>query len=448
MLFSLKQEAPASIGGGTFTRIKGQYEVVPEIAKNGGKAPKRSTGRHLHHSAGILPTAVLLSLLVSGGTCGAASATTIEAGDTISAGTNISVTKDNIGKNIVIATDGVATKAEWNQVNSTVTAHAGKISTNTQNIDKNTRDIDENKTAIAANKTATEKNAKDIADNKGAIGKNSAAITSNTSAINQNKADIATNKTSITQNSASIDELKQVNERLGLRIKYFRTSSSGTDDDAKATGTDALAVGAFYQPNEDTTFSVGGTVGGGENMVNVGVSWKFGQGSHVTNSRVAMAKDMLAMKQQIAYLTQKLAAYEAAGQPAAKALPASGTMTLPDVPENHWAYQYVKYLTEHGYLQDYPDGEFKGDRALTRYEYAAIIYRALQNGAPSDGNMARAVDEFGPELTKVQAIDRFRVDRIAGKDNDRHKIERVRVNSQDNKEKNDYRDVYGSRIAQ
>ena len=212
-------------------------------------------------------------------------------------------------------------------------------------------------------------------------------------------------------------------------------------------GANAAAVGAFYQPNEDTTFSVGGTVGGGENMVNVGVSWKFGQGSHVTNSRVAMAKDMLAMKQQIAYLTQKLAAYEAAGQPAAKALPASGTMTFPDVPENHWAYQYVKYLTEHGYLQGYPDGEFKGDRALTRYEYAAIIYRALQNGAPSDGNMARSVDEFGPELTKVQNIDRFRVDRISGKDNDRHKIERVRVNSQDNKEKNDYRDVYGSRIA-
>lgn len=238
-----------------FNRIKGQYEVVPEIAKNGGKAPKRSTGRHLHHSAGILPTAVLLSLLVSGGTCGAAPATTIEAGDTISAGTNISVTKDNISKKIVIATDGVATQAEWDQVNSTVTAHAGKISTNTQN-------IAENKTAIAANKTATENNAKDIADNRGAIGKNSAAITRNTSAINQNKADIATNKsdistntraiatnkTSITQNSAAIDELKQVNESLGLRkdksgIKYFRTSSSGKDDDAKATGTDALAVG-------------------------------------------------------------------------------------------------------------------------------------------------------------------------------------------------------------
>ena len=212
-------------------------------------------------------------------------------------------------------------------------------------------------------------------------------------------------------------------------------------------GANAAAVGAFYQPNEDTTLSVGGTVGGGENMVNVGVSWKFGQGNHITRSRVAMAKDILALQNQVNVLSQKLAAYEAAGQQP-KALPATGTMTFPDVPENHWAYQYVKYLAERGYLQGYPDGEFKGDRAMTRYEYAAIIYRALQNGAPSDGNMARSVDEFGPELTKVQNIDRFRVDRISGKDNDRHKIERVRVNSQDNKEKNDYRDVYGSRIAQ
>ncbi|WP_432648169.1 S-layer homology domain-containing protein, partial [Mitsuokella sp.] len=211
-------------------------------------------------------------------------------------------------------------------------------------------------------------------------------------------------------------------------------------------GANAAAVGAFYQPNEDTTLSVGGTVGGGENMVNVGVSWKFGQGNHVTRSRVAMAKDILALQNQVNVLSQKLAAYEAAGQQP-KALPATGTMTFPDVPENHWAYQYVKYLAERGYLQGYPDGEFKGDRAMTRYEYAAIIYRALQNGAPSDGNMARSVDEFGPELTKVQNIDRFRVDRISGKDNDRHKVERVRVNDQDHPDKGDYRDVYGSRIA-
>lgn len=207
----------------------------------------------------------------------------------------------------------------------------------------------------------------------------------------------------------------------------------------------AVAIGAYYRPNEDTMFSVGGSFSGGENMVNVGVSWKFGQKSHISRSRVSMAKDMLAMKNQIETLTKKLAAYES-GQPVKLAPIATGAMTFPDVPENHWAYEYVKNLAERGYLKGYPDGEFKGDRAMTRYEYAAIIYRALQNGAPSDGNMTRSVDDFGPELVKVQNIDRFRVDRISGKDNDRHKVERVRVNDKDDKAQNVYRDVYGNYI--
>lgn len=207
----------------------------------------------------------------------------------------------------------------------------------------------------------------------------------------------------------------------------------------------AVAIGAYYRPNEDTMFSVGGSFSGGENMVNVGVSWKFGQKSHISRSRVSMAKDMLAMKNQIETLTKKLAAYES-GQPVKLASIATGAMTFPDVPENHWAYEYVKNLAERGYLKGYPDGEFKGDRAMTRYEYAAIIYRALQNGAPSDGNMTRSVDDFGPELVKVQNIDRFRVDRISGKDNDRHKVERVRVNDKDDKAQNVYRDVYGNHI--
>ena len=207
----------------------------------------------------------------------------------------------------------------------------------------------------------------------------------------------------------------------------------------------AVAIGAYYRPNEDTMFSVGGSFSGGENMVNVGVSWKFGQKSHISRSRVSMAKDMLAMKNQIETLTKKLAAYES-GKPAKLVPAATGTMIFPDVPENHWAYEYVKNLAERGYLKGYPDGDFKGDRAMTRYEYAAIIYRALQNGAPSDGNMTRSVDDFGPELVKVQNIDRFRVDRISGKDKDRHKVERVRVNDKDDKAQNVYRDVYGNHI--
>ena len=210
----------------------------------------------------------------------------------------------------------------------------------------------------------------------------------------------------------------------------------------------AAAIGAFYRPSEDTLISVGGSFGGGENMVNAGVTFKLGQHNHVTRSKVAMAKEIIDLRATVEMLknqnAQILQTLKLQGTPAVK--PLEGNFS--DVPETHWAYQYVEGLRERGYLQGYPDGEFKGDRTMTRYEYAAIIYRALQNGAPVDAGMARSVEEFKPELTQVQEAERFRVDRISGKDNDRHKVERVRVNSQDKKEKKDYRDVYGSRIQQ
>ena len=106
----------------------------------------------------------------------------------------------------------------------------------------------------------------------------------------------------------------------------------------------------------------------------------------------------------------------------------------------------MKNLADRGYLEGYPDDEFKGDRAMTRYEYAAIVYRALQNGAPVDADMGRSLGEFGPEIEKVASTDRFRVDRISGKDNDRYKVERVRVNDKDDKTNKKFRDVYGSYI--
>lgn len=208
----------------------------------------------------------------------------------------------------------------------------------------------------------------------------------------------------------------------------------------------AAAIGAFYRPSEDTLISVGGSFGGGENMVNAGVTFKLGQHNHVTRSKVAMAKEIIDLRATVEMLknqnAQILQTLKLQGTPAVK--PLEGNFS--DVPETHWAYQYVEGLRERGYLQGYPDGEFKGDRTMTRYEYAAIIYRALQNGAPVDAGMARSVEEFKPELTQVQEAERFRVDRISGKDNDRHKVERVRVNSKEKKEKKEYRDVYGSRI--
>ena len=180
-------------------------------------------------------------------------------------------------------------------------------------------------------------------------------------------------------------------------------------------------------------------------MVNAGISWKFGQKNNVSRSRVSVAKDVLALQQQVAVLTKELEAYKSGSVTKGKAS-VHRNINFPDVPENHWAYTYVKTLSDRGYLKGYPDGEFKGDRAMTRYEYAAIIYRALQNGAPSDGNMIRSMDEFGPEISKAQELDRFRVDRISGKDDDRHKVERVRINDRDDKDSGDFRDVYGSHI--
>ena len=206
----------------------------------------------------------------------------------------------------------------------------------------------------------------------------------------------------------------------------------------------AVAVGAFYRPNEDTMFSVGGSFGGGDNMVNAGVSLKLGQGNHVSTSRVALAKEVEDLKAIVKAQSAEIKAMRGAMQ--------SGTSVMkdvnfPDVPKDHWAYSYVKSLADRGLLEGYPDGEFKGDRSMTRYEFAAIIYRALQNGAPIDSNMAKAIGEFDPEINRIKDLDRTRVDRISGKDNDRHKVERVRVNNESNKEKGDYRDVYGSHIS-
>ena len=206
----------------------------------------------------------------------------------------------------------------------------------------------------------------------------------------------------------------------------------------------AVSVGAFYRPNEDTMFSVGGSFGGGENMVNAGVSVKLGQGNHVSTSRVALAKEVEDLKAIVKAQSAEIKAMRGAMQ--------SGTSVMkdvnfPDVSKDHWAYSYVKSLADRGLLEGYPDGEFKGDRTMTRYEFAAIIYRALQNGAPIDSDMAKAIGEFDPEINRIKDLDRTRVDRISGKDNDRHKVERVRVNNESNKEKGDYRDVYGSHIS-
>ena len=208
----------------------------------------------------------------------------------------------------------------------------------------------------------------------------------------------------------------------------------------------AVAVGAFYRPNEDTMFSVGGSFGGGENMVNAGVSVKLGQGNHVSTSKVAMAKEIVDLRDENKDLKKRLDTMEQKMNSILGILDMGKKKDFPDVPENHWAYEYVATLAGNGILEGYPDGMFGGDRTMTRYEFAAMFYRALKNGAPVDDNMDRAMNEFEPELRQIR-LDRIRVDRISGKDNDRNKVERVRVNSEDDKANNDYRDVYGSHIS-
>ena len=208
----------------------------------------------------------------------------------------------------------------------------------------------------------------------------------------------------------------------------------------------AVAVGAFYRPNEDTMFSVGGSFGGGENMVNAGVSVKLGQGNHVSTSKVAMAKEIVDLRDENKDLKKRLDTMEQKMNSILGILDMGKKKDFPDVPENHWAYEYVAALAGNGILEGYPDGMFSGERSMTRYEFAAMFYRALKNGAPVDDNMDRAMNEFEPELRQIR-LDRIRVDRISGKDNDRNKVERVRVNSEDDKANNDYRDVYGSHIS-
>ena len=203
----------------------------------------------------------------------------------------------------------------------------------------------------------------------------------------------------------------------------------------------SAALGAFYRPNEDTMFSVGGTVGTGESQLNAGVSIRLGKRSPESRSRVAMGREIAELNARLQDMENKYNNLLQILTP--HAIDPSKTAEFPDVPRNHWAYQYISQLAGNGILVGYPDGTFKGDVKMTRYEFATMLYRALQNGAPIDENMKRALNEFGPELQNIR-LNHFRVDRISGADNDRHKTERVRVNN----EPKTQRDVYGSRINQ
>ena len=178
-------------------------------------------------------------------------------------------------------------------------------------------------------------------------------------------------------------------------------------------GENAAAIGAYYRPNEDTMFSVGGSFGNGENMVNVGVSLKLGQGNHVSTSKVAMAKEIKDLRKELEGLKSALLDANAG-----KKLDTSKLQLFPDVPKNHWAYEYVSTLKGNGALTGYPDGEFKGDRPMTRYEFATMLYKAMLEGATLSDKILK---EFAPEL------ERFTVDTVHQDKDGKPTVERVRT---------------------
>ena len=238
---------------------------------------------------------------------------------------------------------------------------------------------------------------------------------------------IQNNITNINGNMARLD--KRINRGVAGSAALAALHPLDFDPDAKwdfAAGYghyhngNAAALGAFYRPNEDVQLSVGSTVGNGETVVNAGLSVKVGAHSNVSRSRVAIGKEVLELKKTVALQNaqiQKLTTL--LNGVAGTNMKADRTTLFPDVPSNHWAYEAVSDLSRRGLVEGYPDGTFGGDRMMTRYEFAQIVYRAIQNGAQVNEQL---VTEFSPEMAL------FRVDTVAKNHQGQPIIERVRVN--------------------
>ena len=319
-----------------------------------------------------------------------------------------------------------------------------QINNNTTNIDKNKTEINKNRDDINKNKDDIKKNRDDINKNAGNIANNTTNIAKNTEDIKNIKgnvtnvqndvADIQNNITNINNNMNSFKgDLSKMDKRIDKSVAGAAALAAlhplDFDPDAKwdfAAGYghyrsgDAAAIGAFYRPNEDVQLSIGSTVGSDETVFNAGLSVKLGAHSNVSRSRVAIGKEVLALKKTVAEQNaqiQKLTAL--LNGVAGTKMKADHTTLFPDVAANHWAYEAVSDLSRRGLVEGYPDGTFGGDRMLTRYEFAQIVYRAIQDGVTVND---RLVTEFSPEMAL------FRVDTVAKNAKGEPTIERVRVN--------------------
>lgn len=319
-----------------------------------------------------------------------------------------------------------------------------QINNNTTNIDKNKTEINKNRNDINKNKDDIKNNRNDINKNRDDINKNAGNIANNTTNIAKNTEDIKNikgNVTDIQNNITNINnnmnsfkgDLSKMDKRIDKSVAGAAALAAlhplDFDPDAKwdfAAGYghyrsgDAAAIGAFYRPNEDVQLSIGSTVGGDETVFNAGLSVKVGAHNGVSRSRVAIGKEVLALKKTVAEQNaqiQKLTAL--LNGVAGTKMKADHTTLFPDVAANHWAYEAVSDLSRRGLVEGYPDGTFGGDRLLTRYEFAQIVYRAIQDGVTVDD---RLVTEFSPEMAL------FRVDTVAKNAQGEPTIERVRVN--------------------
>ena len=312
-------------------------------------------------------------------------------------------------------------KDEITTATGTTTVTAGDHITVTPTINGNSRDY-----KVSLSKDITDQ----INNNTGNIAKNTEDIKN----LKGNVTDIQNNITNINNNMNSFKgDLSKMDKRIDKSVAGAAALAAlhplDFDPDAKwdfAAGYghyrsgDAAAIGAFYRPNEDVQLSIGSTVGGDETVFNAGLSVKVGTHSGVSRSRVAIGKEVLALKKTVAEQNaqiQKLTAL--LNGVAGTKMKADHTTLFPDVAANHWAYEAVSDLSRRGLVEGYPDGTFGGDRLLTRYEFAQIVYRAIQDGVTVDD---RLVTEFSPEMAL------FRVDTVAKNAQGEPTIERVRVN--------------------
>ena len=348
--------------------------------------------------------------------------------------TEINKNRDDINKN---KDDIKKNRDDINKNRDDINKNKDDIKKNRDDINKNRDDINKNKDDIKKNRDDINKNAGNIANNTTNIAKNTEDIKNikgNVTNVQNDVADIQNNITNINNNMNSFKgDLSKMDKRIDKSVAGAAALAAlhplDFDPDAKwdfAAGYghyrsgDAAAIGAFYRPNEDVQLSIGSTVGSDETVFNAGLSVKVGAHNNVSRSRVAIGKEVLALKKTVAEQNaqiQKLTAL--LNGVAGTKMKADHTTLFPDVAANHWAYEAVSDLSRRGLVEGYPDGTFGGDRMLTRYEFAQIVYRAIQDGVTVDD---RLVTEFSPEMAL------FRVDTVAKNAQGEPTIERVRVN--------------------